>query len=84
VTAITSCPDLLELCPIRKWDGAAIFLVFELTKDTGTGPEIVSIEGFLAFGDLDRSPRDDKPVALEADMHVVFFYPWQVKDRRYG
>ena len=58
--------------------------MLELTKDTGTGPEIVSIEGFLAFGDLDRSPRDDEPVTLEANMHVVLFDPWQVKDGRHG
>ena len=58
--------------------------MFEFAEDTGTGPEIVSIEGFLAFGDLDCPPRDDKPVTLEANVHVVLFDAWQVKDGRHG
>ena len=44
------------LCPIWQWDGAAVLLVFKLTKDTGARPEIVGIKGFFTFGDLDRSP----------------------------
>jgi len=82
MAAIASCPDLFEPCSIREWDGAAVFLVLKLTKDTGAGSEIISIERLLTLGNLDRSPRDDEPVPLEADMHVVLLDPWQVKDRR--
>ena len=57
--------------------------MLELTEDPGARPEIVRIEGFLMLRNLDRSPRDNEPIALEADMHVVLFDPWQVKDGRY-
>lgn len=57
--------------------------MLKLTQDAGAGPRIVSIEGFLTLGDLDCTPRDDEPVSLEADVHVVLPHPWQVKDGRY-
>jgi hypothetical protein len=57
--------------------------MLKLTKDTGARPEIVDIERFFTFGDLDRTPRDDEPIPLEADMHIVLFDSWQVKDGRY-
>jgi hypothetical protein len=79
-----SIRDEAYLCPIWKWDGTAVLLVFKFPQDTGTGSDIVSIKGFLAFGDLDRPPRDDEPVALKANMHVVLFDPWQVKNGRHS
>jgi hypothetical protein len=83
VAAIASCPDLFEPCPIWQWDGAAVLLVLKLAEDPGARPEIFRIEGFLMLRNLDRSPRDDEPIALKAHMHVVLFYAWQVKDGRY-
>lgn len=57
--------------------------MLKLTKDTGTRPEVVSIEGLLALCDLDYPPRDDEPIALEADVHVVLLHSRQVEDCRY-
>ena len=59
-----------------------MLLVLKLTKDTGAGSEIIGIEGFLAPGNLDRSPRDDEAVPPEADVHIFLLDQWQVKDRR--
>ena len=55
--------------------------MLKLTKDTGARPEIVGIKGFFTFGDLDRSPRDDEPVPLEAYVHVVLLHPWEIEYR---
>ena len=57
--------------------------MLKLTKDAGAGPGILSIEGLLAFSDLDCTPRYDEPVPLEADMHIVLLDSRQVKDGRY-
>ena len=54
--------------------------MLKLTKDTGTRPEIVGIEGLFTFCNLDHPPRDDEPIPLEAHMHVVLFDPREVKN----
>jgi len=80
MAAITSSPDLFEPCTVWEWDDAAVFLVLEFTEDPGTRPKIISVEGFLTLRNLDRPPRDDESVSLEADVHVVLLDSWQVED----
>ena len=55
--------------------------MFKLPQDTGTRPEIVAIEGLLTLRNLNYPPRDDEPIPLEADVHVILLDPREVENR---
>lgn len=84
VAAIASGSDLFEPCSIWQWNCTAVLLMFKFAEDPGPRPEILSIEGFFTFGDLDRAPGNDKPIPLEAYVHVVLLDAWEVKDGGYS
>ena len=53
---VPSIKGVAYLCPLWQGDSAAVLLVLELAEDTGTRPEIVSIEELLTLCDLDCPP----------------------------